>query len=46
MSSPLWSVHGPKVAGQTRKMLDAIIARGEAGSRATDGLKEMRRRLG
>jgi hypothetical protein len=46
MSSPLWSVHGPKVAGQTRKMLDAIIARGEARSRATDGLKELRRRLG
>lgn len=46
MSSPLWSVHGPKVAGQTRKMLDAIIARGKAGSRATDGLKELRRRLG
>lgn len=42
----MWTVHGPKVAGQTRQMLDAIIARGEAGDRATDGLKELRRRLG
>jgi len=42
----MWSVHGPKIAGQTRAMLDAIIARGDAASRATDGLKELRRRLG
>jgi hypothetical protein len=42
----MWAVHGPKIAGQTRKMLDSIIERGDRSSRATDGLKELRRRLG
>jgi hypothetical protein len=35
-----------RTACTPRKYAITIIARGEAGSRATDGLKELRRRLG
>jgi hypothetical protein len=42
----MWRVHGPKIAGQTRFMLDQIIARGTERSTHTDSLKELRKRLG
>jgi ketopantoate reductase len=42
----MWRVHGPKIAGQTRRMLDQIIARGTERSRPTEALTELRRRLG
>jgi ketopantoate reductase len=42
----MWRVHGPKIAGQTRHMLDQIIARGSEQSRPTAALVELRRRLG
>jgi len=41
----MWRVHGPKIAGQTRAMLDTIIARGADRAAATDHLRELRRRL-
>jgi hypothetical protein len=41
----MWRVHGPKIAGQTRELLDALIARGEDRAASTGSLKELRRRL-
>jgi ketopantoate reductase len=37
----MWRVHGPKIAGQTRALIDRLVARG-GGAR---GLVELRRRL-
>ncbi len=42
----MWRVHGPKIAGQTRQLLDALIVRGDQRASATGTLKELRRRLG
>lgn len=41
----MWRVHGPKIAGQTREILDRVIARGVARSAETGSLSELRRRL-
>lgn len=42
----MWRVHGPKIAGQTRALLDTLIARAaDRGDGAADDLKELRRRL-
>jgi ketopantoate reductase len=40
----MWRVHGPKIAAQTRALLDAMIARADERGGA-DGLRELRRRL-
>jgi hypothetical protein len=42
----MWRVHGPKIAGQTRHLLDTIIERGNRRASSTESLKELRRRLG
>jgi ketopantoate reductase len=41
----MWRVHGPKIAGQTRQLLDLLIARAAAAAAPVDGLRELRRRL-
>jgi hypothetical protein len=41
----MWRVHGPKIAGQTREQIDAIIARAERESTTSEALRELRRRL-
>src|SRR5581483_1610703 len=42
----MWRVHGPKIAGQTRALLDTLIARAEGQDAESAGsLKELRRRL-
>ncbi len=38
----MWRVHGPKIAGQTRQEIDALVAQ---SSGHADGLRELRRRL-
>jgi ketopantoate reductase len=44
----MWRVHGPKIAQQTRALLDSMIARveREGGAADAESLKELRRRLG
>lgn len=41
----MWLVHGPKIAGQTRLLLDGVIARVEAAGKPSVSLRELRRRL-
>jgi ketopantoate reductase len=42
----MWRAHGPKIAGQTREMLDAVIARAERDNSPHASLDDLRRRLG
>jgi len=42
----MWRAHGPKIAGQTRTMLDAVIARAERDNSPHASLSDLRRRLG
>ncbi len=41
----MWRHHGPKIAAQTRAMLDAVLARARQGDVATPGLRALRERL-
>jgi ketopantoate reductase len=41
----MWRAHGPKIAGQTRQMLDAIIARADENRASAETLKVLRGRL-
>jgi hypothetical protein len=41
----MWRVHGPKLSGQTRHLLDALIARADARDTPTPSLHELRERL-
>jgi hypothetical protein len=41
----MWSHHGPKVAAQTRQMLDGMLARAEASGAPVEHLRRLRERL-
>jgi hypothetical protein len=41
----MWAHHGPKVAGQTRAMLDTMLTRADSAGVATPSLRELRSSL-
>ena len=42
----MWTHHGPKIAGQTRSVIDELLGRAAARGVATPRLRELRDRLG